>query len=315
MKVVELNAIRQAYDPAEATERIRAGFVAYSAGKVTVPPVGQLDFPEADGECHIKYGWIAGDSVFLVKIASGFYNNPRLGLPTSNGLMLLFSAETGAAEALLLDEGFLTDERTAIAGAISAACLAPRSVERIGIVGGGIQARLQLKHLAAVTDCREAMVWTRRPEAFAAYQAAMADHPFTLTGAASLQGLCNACNLIVTTTPATSALLEADWIRPGTHITCVGSDGVGKQELDPAIIAGADLCVVDARSQCVKFGEAQYAVAAGQIRAEQLVELGTVIAGDHPGRQSEEQITIADLTGVAVQNIAIAKAVWERLRN
>ena len=314
MRVVELAAIQQVFDPAEAREHIAAAFVAYSAGQVTVPPVGQLDFPAVDGETHIKYGWIKGDSRFLVKIVSGFYQNPQRGLPTSNGLMLLFSAETGTPEALLLDEGFLTDHRTAIAGALCAAHLAPRTIERIGIVGGGIQARLQLEHLAAVTDCRDAMVWTRRPEAAADYQRAMAESGFTVAVAPSAQALCEACNLIVTTTPASEPLLDAAWLRPGIHLTCVGSDGVGKQEIDPAIIGGADLCVVDSRRQCVAFGEVQHAVASGQLDAETLVELGTVIAGSHPGRQSEQEITVADLTGVAVQDIAIATAVWEKLQ-
>ena len=313
MRLVDRTTIERVLDPTEAMARIEAGFVAYSAGRVTVPPVGHLDLPDADGECHIKYGWIRGDEVYLIKIASGFYGNPALGLPSGNGLMLLFSARTGEPLALLQDEGWLTDVRTAMAGAISARYLAPRTVERIGIVGSGIQAGLQLRHLASVTDCRDVQVWARRPEGVEALRAALADTDFRITTAPTPESLCAACNVIVTTTPAKAPLLQADWIRPGTHVTAMGSDGAGKQELDPALFAKADLCVVDSRVQCTAFGEASFAVSEGHVRSEALVELGAVIAGDHAGRTSEAQITLADLTGVAVQDIAIAGAVWAHL--
>src|SRR5580658_7578580 len=121
------------------------GFVAYSRGEVVVPPVGHLDFADPPGDCHIKYGYIRGDDTFTVKMATGFYRNPDIGLPSSNGAMLVFSARTGEPLALLHDEGYLTDVRTAAAGAVAAKYLAPREVECIGMVGAGTQAHLQLQ--------------------------------------------------------------------------------------------------------------------------------------------------------------------------
>lgn len=319
MRVIEVAAIRAALaDPTlqkAARAAIKAGFVAYSAGDATVPPVGHLDLPDAGGECHIKYGWIRGDDVYLIKIASGFYGNSALGLPSGNGMMLLFSAQTGVPEAILLDEGHLTDVRTAIAGAIAADALAPKAVECIGIVGGGIQARLQLRELAAVSDCRRVVVSTRSQSAFDAMEADLSDTDFALERAESLEALCDAARLIVTTTPATEPFLQAEWVRPGTHITCMGSDGGGKQELDANLFARADLCIVDSRSQCLAFGDTSYAVAAGLIDEADPVELGTLLGSQHPGRTAAEQITIADLTGVAVQDIAIAKVVWDELQD
>ena len=293
---------------------IKNGFVAYSAGDVTVPPVGHLDLPDAGGECHIKYGWIRGDDVYLVKIASGFYGNAALGLPSGNGMMVLFSARTGAPAAILLDAGLLTDVRTAMAGAIAAAALAPPTVECIGIVGGGIQARLQLRELASVTACRRVLVSTRSSAAFDTLAADLSDTDFTLERADSIEGLFDAARLIVTTTPATKPFVRAQWVRAGTHITCMGSDGGGKQELDAGVFARADVCIVDSLSQCLAFGDTSYAVTEGALGRDAPVELGAVLGGRHPGRTSAEQITIADLTGVAVQDIAIAKAMWARLQ-
>ena len=127
------------------------GFAAYSRGEVTVPPPGELLFDDPPGDVHIKYGYIRNDDYYVIKIASGFYRNPELGLPSSNGLMLLFSRQTGCLTAVLLDEGRLTDVRTAAAGAVVAKYLAPKTVGCIGIVGAGIQARLQLLNLLPVT--------------------------------------------------------------------------------------------------------------------------------------------------------------------
>ena len=313
MIVVDVERIRAALDIPTAIERIEEGFAAYSAGKLTVPPVGHLDFENPPGECHIKYGYVHGDDHFVIKVATGFYENAKQGLPNSSGLMILFSAETGEAEVLLQDAGYLTDVRTAIAGCLSARYLAPSAVERIGIVGGGIQARMQLEYLQHATDCRDVAVWTRRPEQAADYRVAMAGSGFDVRVAESPRALCESCNLIVTTTAATEPLLMSDWIRAGTHVTAMGSDGPGKQELDPSLFARAGRCVVDSLSQCTAFGESRHAVANGFVTADDLVELGAIVAGAQPGRRADDEITIADLTGVAVQDIQIAKAVWSEI--
>ncbi len=130
---------------------IEAAFVAYSAGRAVVPPVGELLLPDVQADVHIKYGYIAGEPYYVIKIASGFYQNPEKGLPSSNGLMLVFRRATGELAAILLDEGLLTDLRTGAAGAVAAKHLAPKTVRRIGIVGSGTQARHQLRMLKAVT--------------------------------------------------------------------------------------------------------------------------------------------------------------------
>lgn len=311
MKVLNKRQIEAVLLELDLIPIIEAGFVAYSEGRAIVPPVGELLFADPPGDVHIKYGYIQGDPYYVIKIASGFYDNYKLGLPNSNGLMLLFNQQNGVLAAILLDEGVLTDVRTASAGAIAARYLAPTTVKCIGIVGAGIQARLQLQYLAAVTECRQVMVWGRRETALLSYQADMAAHGFTVTPTPTIEQLKEACNLIVTTTPATEPLLSGV-IPAGTHITAVGSDTSHKQELHSTILAQADLVVADSISQCRQRGEIYQALQSGAIQESELTELGHIIAGRQTGRTNPDQITIADLTGVAVQDIQIARAVYER---
>jgi ornithine cyclodeaminase len=307
LRTVGRAELEGALAPAEAIEAIAEGFVAYSRGEVVTPPVGHLEFAEASGDCHIKYGYRRGGDTFTVKVATGFYRNPEVGLPSSNGVVLVFSSRTGELLALLQDEGYLTDLRTAAAGAVAARLLAPERVDCIGVVGAGTQARLQLELLKEVTSCRRVLVWARRAERAAAFHV----DGFAIEAAATVGELAAECRLIVTTTPARQWLLGADEVRPGTHITAVGADGGGKQELDPRLFAGA-VCVVDSRKQCAEFGDSSYALQAGVIGLEDLVELGEVLQDGRLGRRDERQITIADLTGVAVQDIEIARLAMER---
>lgn len=310
MQVVTLDQIKAVLPSIDLMAEIEAGFVAYSGGRAVVPPVGELILKDPPGEVHIKYGYLSGDDHYVIKVASGFAENAALNLPTSNGLMLLFSQQTGELVAVLLDEGVLTDIRTAVAGAIAAKYLAPPAVGRIGIVGAGIQARLQLEYLAPVTDCRDVLVWGRDAARLEAYAAAMAPLGFNVATTVDAGEIMTTCNLIVTTTPAEAPILVAPRPMAGTHITAVGSDTPAKQELDSEILRGADLVVADSISQCVQRGEIHKALQLDAIRENDLVELGDIISGRVPGRTTDDQVTIADLTGVAVQDIQITKAVY-----
>ncbi len=311
MKIVKIDQIKEVLPAIDLLPAIEAGFVAYSEQKSVVPPVGELLFDNPPGDVHIKYGYLAGDAYYVIKIASGFYENPKLNLPSSNGLMLLFSQKTGQLLSILLDEGHLTDLRTAAAGAIAAKFLAPGKIHRIGIIGTGIQARLQLRFLARITDCRAVIAWGRGQDKLAGYQKEMESAGFTIDTTQDAHDITATCNLIVTATASTVPLLWADQIQRGAHITAVGADTPQKQELDPAILAKADLVVADSISQCVERGEIAHAIQKRLIKTEDLVELGHVISDQSPARTSDDQITIADLTGVAVQDIQIAKAVYQ----
>jgi ornithine cyclodeaminase len=311
MKIATWPQIKDVLPKLDLIQAIKEGFVAYSAGRATVPPIGELILDK--GEVHIKYGYIQEEDFYVIKIASGFYGNPAVGLPSGNGCMLVFDQQTGEPAAILLDEGHLTNIRTAVAGAIAAEYCAPRKIERIGIVGAGVQARLQLEWLARVTACRDVLVWGPIPEELIRYKSEMESRGFLVETAPDATAILRTCNLVVTATPSKIPLLFAADLRPGTHMTAVGSDTPDKQELDPEILARADVLVADSLSQCRLRGEIHKALGAGRITEDRCVELGAIIAGREKGRTSESQITVVDLTGVAVQDIKIASAVCRAL--
>jgi ornithine cyclodeaminase len=312
-KIFNLDEIKKALQKVDVTTAIEAGFVAYSRGDVIVPPVGELVFEDPPGDVHIKYGYIKKDDYFVIKVASGFYNNIALGLPQADGLMLVFSQKTAQLECILLDECHLTNVRTAAAGAVVARYLAPGTVERIGVFGAGVQGRMQIEALLPITECRDVIVWGTGADELEAYREAMAPHGLTIETTRAGDEIAATCNLIVTATPSHTPLLIADQIRPGTHITAMGSDTREKNELDPAILAKADIVVADSIEQCLVRGEIFHALESGELTEGEIRELGHVITDPELRRTSDSQITIADLTGVAVQDIQISKAVVEVL--
>ena len=296
-------------DVRDIVDSIEEGFVAYSQGKVTVPPVGELLFKDPPGDVHIKYGCIVGDDYYVIKIASGFYENPRLDLPSFSGMMLMFSQKTGRLDSILLDEGHLTNIRTAAAGAVVARYMAPRNVSRIGIFGTGCQGRMQLEYLRSIIDCKDVIAWDISRENLMAYKETLAAQGYNIETTMEAGEVAESCNLIVTATPSQAPLLQADQIRSGTHITAMGSDTAEKQELDPEILAKADRVVADSIDQSRSRGEIFQARKAGLIDDNRILELGKVIKNKELQRTSDEQITVADLTGVAVQDIQICKIV------
>jgi ornithine cyclodeaminase len=303
--------IAQVIHPKEVIEAMERAFVAYSRGEAVIPPVGQLDFENPPGDCHIKYGYLKQGSTFTVKIATGFWKNPERGLASSNGVVLVFSSETGELLTIFQDEGFLTDMRTAAAGAVAAKYLAPQEISGIGIIGAGLQARLQLDYLREVIPCRRVKLWARAIDRARALEVP----GFDIEVVASPAEVAAGAQLIVTTTASRRWLLGAADVKPGTHITAVGADGGGKQELEPKLFAVAKVRAVDSLSQCSQYGDSAFALEQGLIEMRDLVELGRVIQEPTLRRRSEQDITIADLTGVAVQDMAIAELALQGLRS
>jgi len=214
---------------------------------------------------------------------------------------------------VLLDEGYLTNVRTACAGAVAAKYLAPKKVERIGVFGAGVQGRMQLQYLKSIVRCREVMIWGINEEECLRYKEDMEAEGFNVEICLDPGKIAGNCNLIVTATPSKNPLLKADQIRKGTHITAMGSDTPEKNELDSHILNMADIVVGDSLEQCKSRGEIFKAVSTGILNAEKPVELGNVISGNVVGRTSDDQVTIADLTGVAVQDIQITVGVYKAL--
>ncbi|MFT6639188.1 MAG: ornithine cyclodeaminase [Flavobacteriaceae bacterium] len=312
-KTYTLDQIKNAVAKMNFSADIEQGFIAYSNGDVVVPPVGELIFEDPPGDTHIKYGYIKGDDCYVIKIASGFYENVKINLPSSSGLMLVFSQQTGVLDTILLDEGFLTNVRTVVAGEIAAKYMAPEKVTAIGVYGTGVMARMQVQILKSVTDCKKIIVWGRSEESLDAYRHDMEADGYDVQTTLDSGTVTDASNLILMTTPSTTPLIKADQIRPGTHITAIGSDTAHKQELDTKILGAADIVIADSLIQCQERGEIYKALSASDLKMDNVIELGSAIKSGNRIRISEDQVTVADLTGVAVQDVKIAKAVSRAL--
>jgi len=298
----------------DAVEAVAQGFTCLAEGQATMPPVMRIDVAENHGEVDVKTAYIHGLDHFAIKVASGFLDNPLLGLPYGSGMMIVMSARTGFLEAILLDNGYLTDLRTGIAGAIAARHLARQRIETAGVIGSGMQARYQIRGLRLVRDFRRLMVYGIIPDQVRRYaeemrqelgvEVAIAGHP---------EEVVRQSDFVVTTTPSREPYLRAEWLHPGLHITCMGSDAEHKQELYADVLGRADRLVCDRKSQCFRLGELHHALEAGVISEQsQIAELGELTSGRVPGRQRDDEITICDLTGVGVQDTSIALLAYER---
>jgi ectoine utilization protein EutC len=298
----------------EAVAVVEKAFAALAMGGVVMPPILSMAIAEHHGEVDVKTAYVPGLDGFAIKVSPGFFDNPKRGLPSLNGLMVLFDAETGIVKAVLLDNGYLTDIRTAAAGAVAAKHLAPQKVTTAGVIGAGLQADLQMRALKLVREFEEAVVWARDPAKAAQYAERMTDTlGCPVRVAESAEACVRAAQVVVTTTPARAPLIEAEWLHPGLHITAMGSDAAEKNEIAPRALAQADRFVCDRRSQSAALGELRAAIAVGALPADAAAdELGEICAGSKPGRARDDAVTICDLTGTGVQDTAIATHAYAR---
>jgi ornithine cyclodeaminase len=249
-------------------------------------------------------------------VASGFSAPDP---PTADGLVLVFDARDGSPAALLLDGGALTDLRTAAAGGVAARLLAPERVETVAVIGTGTQARLQLDALAVVRPgFAHVRVWGRNRDHATRCVDDLLARPGLPEGcrfavAESVELALEGADVVITCTASREPIVRARALKPGAHVTALGSDGADKRELDVDVLAAADVLVVDSREQCARIGELHHALDAGTVGSiDDVAELGEVAAGRRPGRTSADQLTVCDLTGVGVQDVAAAALVLER---
>lgn len=299
-----------------AIDTVEHAFALLATAQVAMPPILRLDIPEHNGEVDVKTAYLPGIERFAIKVSPGFFDNPTLGLPSLNGMMMLLSARTGLLDALLLDNGYLTAVRTAAAGAVAARWLARDDSRCVALIGCGEQARLQLQALRLVRPIERVQVWGRDP----AKAAALADE---LGGDGQLQALACAtvdqamqdADIAITSTPSRAPLIQPHHLHPGLHITAMGSDAEHKNEIAAQALAQVDRYVADRLTQTRVLGELHHAIDAGLVAADaRFAELGQVIAGQQPGRTSAAEVTLCDLTGTGAQDTAIANLAFERAR-
>ncbi len=314
MKTIDHSAIRAVIREPEALASAEAAFRALADKRVELPKPMGFGVPTVEGEVHVKSAYLAGAPIFAIKVATGFYRNASKGLPSGAGLVLVFDAETGFPLALLEDQGYLTDLRTAAAGALAARLLAPEALTTVAVLGAGIQARFQLRALAGVRSWDRTRVWARNPERRTAYCVEMErELSCPVLAAATADDAVRGADLVITVTPSRAPLFDAAALARHATVIAVGSDGPSKRELPTQALVRADKIVVDRLSQCLELGELHHAVAEGALAASGVhAELGEVLTGRKPGREADELI-ICDLTGVGAQDAAIAEVAWKRL--
>ncbi|WBA11197.1 cyclodeaminase [Salinivibrio kushneri] len=290
---------------------IENAFSALGRGEVTMPPVLSMAIHEHNGEVDVKTAHIKGAERFAIKVSPGFFDNPSIGLPSLNGLMVVFSASTGLVEAVLFDEGYLTDLRTALAGALSAKYCARDDANIVTVLGAGTQARLQVAALKLVREIDTVHVWARDNAQARQYKAEVeAELGVRVIPHQDVAQACQQADIIVTTTPAKQPILHWQDIPKGAHVTAMGSDSAEKRELDPHILHNADWVLVDRRAQSEVLGELK-----GLALSRCVEELGKTVASGRPIARSNEAVTVCDLTGIGVQDTAIANYVVSALHH
>jgi ornithine cyclodeaminase len=313
MRVVPLEAFRDRVPFGVAVRAVEQGFRALALGAAALPDPLVLELPREQAEVHVKGAHLAGGRHIVLKVATGFSRNRERGLPSGDGMFLLLDAATGAPDLLLEEHGYLTDLRTAAAVALTLRYLAPPEARDALLVGAGALARLTARAVLAEMPLRRLTVWNRTRERAQALARELA--PLVATAVApALESAVREHRVIVTVTASTTPLVRAAWVRPGTHVTSAGTGSPEKVELEPALLARADKLVADRVAQTERYGNLRHAIAAGLVTRERVyAELGELAAGRRPGRERPDEITVADLTGVGVQDAAIAQAVVEAL--
>lgn len=291
-----------------AIDCVESAFRSLVEDDVSMPPVLRLDIAAYHGEVDVKTAYVPGLETFTIKISPGFFDNPRLGLPSTGGLMVALSSTTGLTQAVLLDNGYLTNVRTAAAGAVAAKHLARADASIATVYGAGVQARMQMQALALVRPLKEGRVWAREvSKAEAAGRELTHQLGFPVVAVRDPEVAASGSDVIVTTTSARQPIFKAAWLQPGQHLTAMGSDAEHKNEIEPGALAVTDVYVADRLAQVKVLGELRHAIAAGVVEDESPIpELGDVIVDPARGRISDKQITMADLTGTGIQDTAIA---------
>lgn len=299
---------------AEAIDCVEQAFHLLATAPVVMPPILRLDIAEAHGEVDVKTAYLPGVDSFAIKVSPGFFDNPKLGLPSLNGMMMLLSARTGLLQSLLLDNGYLTAIRTAAAGAVAARWLARADAGKVAIIGAGEQAGLQLRALTLVRPVSSATVWAPNPDKAARFAQRMTSLlSLPVRACADVDEALADADIAVTATPSTRPLIFEHHLRPGLHITAMGSDASHKNEISPTAVKAVDLYVCDRLSQVRILGELRHAIAQGVIdEGAPMTELGQIIAGQSPGRRNDDDITLCDLTGTGAQDTAIAALAHAR---
>jgi len=304
--------VRSCLSMKEAINAVKVAYSAFASGRVQMPGVQHLDVHQHNGEVDIKSGFVEDFGLMGTKIASGFYDNQKKGLPPGIAVIVLLDLETSMPLAIM-DGTHITAYRTGAAGAVAAEFLARKDSQRVGIVGTGTQGRMQLIALKELFDIQEVKVWDIDKGLAKKYKEEMTKKlNIDINVMETPDDVVPNSDILVTVTPSRKPLIGVDSIHEGIHINAIGADGPGKQELDPNIMPRVSKIVVDSLDQCRKIGEIQHALKQGLIDEKTVHgEIGEIVIGKKIGRESDAEITLFDSTGLSAQDVAAAKIVFD----
>jgi len=310
--LLSIKDVKELLSIKEVIAAVEEGYLTYNAGKVQQPDIVSMEMPENNGETDIKSCYNELNERISVKIASGFYNNGKINnLPTMIGTILLFDGENGAP-LCIMDGSLITGVRTGAAGAISSKLLARKGSKIVAVFGAGGQARMQIYALCQVMNIQEVRVYSEYQEELSQYKKDIEEN----TGVKVI--LCDSqektmqdADIVISTTPSKKFFIDKSLVKPGMHIVAVGADMAGKSEWDPEVFKGAKI-VNDSIAQCISRGETRNAIVSGIIKETDIyAEIGQLLAGEKPLRESDDEITIFDTTGMGIQDNVTAVMVYE----
>ena len=308
MLVVSEEACRELVGHAQAFEAVEAVFAAMARGEARNFPVVREALGHADALYGFKSGFDRAGAVLGLKSGGYWPGNAARGLTNHQSTVVLFDPDTGRPKALVA-ANHLTAMRTAAASAISIRYLARRDAKVLGMVGAGFQSTFQMKAALRQREFEKVVGWNPHPEMLSRLEAVAREEgvPFR---AVTLEELGAVADVIVTITSSFAPLLMRAHVRPGTHIACMGTDTRGKQEVEAALVADADI-FTDEIAQATAIGECQHAFDAGLVTADAITPIGAVVSGDRPGRRNGEAVTLFDGTGVGLQDLAVASVACD----
>jgi ornithine cyclodeaminase/alanine dehydrogenase len=296
----------------EVIAAVEEAYKAFNSGQVDQPDYIGIDLPPPRGDIDFKLGYYSGNEMISMKASSGgFPNNPtEHGVPSGMGTILLFDARS-CALACVMDGSLVTGLRTGAAGAVSVKALARKDAKVVTSIGTGNQARMQIRAISEVMRIEAIHAWDNHPDTLRRFKADIeSEFGIPVTIAESKKAAVERADILVTTTRGKGSLVEAAWIRPGTHIVAIGTDALGKQELDPEIFRNAKI-VNDSIAQCASKGETWHPLKHRIIARDDIHgEIGEILLGRKPGRENDREITIFDSTGMAIQDNTTATRIY-----
>lgn len=296
----------------EVIGTVEEAYKAFNSDQVVQPGYMGIHLPAPRGEIDFKASYHkAGEVISLKASSGGFVDNPAAhGVPNGMGTILLFDARS-CALACVMDGSLVTGLRTGAAGAVSVKALARKNARTITSIGTGNQARMQIRAIREVMKIERIHAWNRNPETLARYKADIeSELAIPVVAANSKREAVEQADILVTTTRGKGPLVEAGWVKPGTHIVAIGTDQRGKQELEPEIFRDAKI-VTDSTDQCIEKGETWHPLDKKIIARDRIhAEIGEILLGRKPGRERDDEITIFDSTGMAIQDSTTSAKIY-----